>query len=74
MSAERQPGDGPVTVKWVGNGNREKVFVSVQSQDSPKGVPEIIVMSEINARRVLGMLSMFLELPLSKESQKKIKL
>lgn len=64
---ERNHLDGPVTVNRVNN-----KLIGIQVKHD--GVTQDMVMSEWNARRVLGMLSVILELPLSPKAQKSIKL
>lgn len=64
----RQPLDGPIEVRRMGD-NHEEICIRVTNNDQARGV----VMSEYNAWRVLGALSLLLGLPLSKAAQKAIK-
>lgn len=66
---QRQPLDGPISVTRMGD-NHEEICISVTNNDQARGV----VMSEYNAWRVLGALSVILGVPLSKTASKAIKL
>lgn len=64
---ERRDCDGTVTVTRLG---RDLLAVAVVHE----GEEQRLMMSEFNARRVFGMLSLMLELPLSPKVGKAIKL
>lgn len=64
---ERDPDDGPVSISRPSKG-------LVQISCSMGGEVSSVVMSEHNAWRILAMLSVLLELPLSKAAQRAIKL
>jgi hypothetical protein len=64
---ERLPTDGPV---GVGRGKDDTIRVDV----STAGVTQHLVMSEHNAWRVFGMLSLMLKIPLPSKTAKAIKL
>ena len=64
---EREEGDGPVRVQRT---HPKGVAVDVTTH----GETETIHMSEFNAWRMLGALSLMLEVPLSKEAQRAIKM
>jgi hypothetical protein len=64
--ADRKPEDGPISVTREG----EKIRVVVETGE----VSQSILMSEYNAARVFGALSVTLEVPLSKAVAKAIKL
>jgi hypothetical protein len=64
--AERTPADGPVSV--TREGDRIRVTAATD------GNRESILMTEYNAARILGLLSLILEAPLSKSVATVIKL
>ncbi len=65
----RQPGDGGVEVRRVGD-TAEQIAIYVTT----RGETESMTISEYNAARVLAMLSVILEIPLSAASAKAVKL
>lgn len=64
---ERGPGDGPVAVRRPTDG---EIAIAATTD----GVEGCVVMSEYNAWRVFGMLSMMLGIPLPPATGKAIKL
>lgn len=66
---ERKPDDGPITVSLLGP-NYDRVAISAEGPQGSSG----LVISEYNAWRLFGMLSMILHIPLTKEAGKAIKL
>lgn len=63
--ADRAPEDGPMSVTREG----KKIRIAVTTG----GTEESILVTEYNAARVLGALSLLLEAPLSKQVAKAIK-
>jgi hypothetical protein len=67
---EREPSDGAVRIgRTLPSGSR-MVFIEA----THGGETECLRISEYNAWRILGMLSLVLEIPLTKEAQRAIKL
>lgn len=64
---DRQPEDGQVSIRRLLDG---RLALSVTTN----GAEQFTILSEFNAWRIFGMLSLFLELPLLKHVSKAIKL
>lgn len=63
----RQPCDGQISVQRPGTGD---IYISV----THNGIEQGLTMSDWNARRIFGSLSVILELPLAKSAAKKIQM
>jgi hypothetical protein len=66
---ERTPVDGPVSLYIVDGTNHERLAISVTTD----GREQIMIVTEHNAWRVLGLLSFMLKVPLSKAAEKVIR-
>ena len=67
----RSERDGAVSVQRAGlDPDDQSICICVVDS----GIENVVVMSEYNARRVLGMLSVLLDLPLTKTAAREIKL
>ena len=62
---ERQPGDGSVHITRESD---QRIRIAITTND----VTETATMSEFNARRLLGVLSLMLDLPLSTAAAKRV--
>jgi hypothetical protein len=69
---ERLPTDGPITVGRIPDSDPEVFYIEVHDKDD--NIVSCVEMSGFNAWRVLGCLSVVLELPLAPSTSKAIKM